>query len=122
MQNSGLWNRTKIKESEKRYLDFVRGPKKLWNVKKTVITIVIGALEIIPKGLVNGLDDLETRGQVEIIQTMSLLRSARILRRVLEIKETCCRSNSIERPLASHTIKTLKEYHNDNYNPNGSTT
>ena len=45
--------------------------------------IVIGALGTTPKGLVKGLEDLEIRGQVETTQTTTLLRSARILRRVL---------------------------------------
>ena len=36
------------------------------------------------KGSVLGLEDLKIRGQVKIIQTTSWLRSARILRRVLE--------------------------------------
>ena len=36
------------------------------------------------KGLLKGLEDLEVGGQVETIQTTTLMRSARILRRVLE--------------------------------------
>ena len=43
----------------------------------TVIPIVIGALMTILKGLVKGLEDLKIRGQVEIILTTALLRSAR---------------------------------------------
>ena len=50
----------------------------------TVIPIVIGALGTIPKRLIKGFEDLEIRGQIETIQTIALLRSARILRRVLE--------------------------------------
>ena len=34
------------------YQDHVREVKKLWNMKVTVIPIVIGALGAIPKGLV----------------------------------------------------------------------
>ena len=49
-----------------------------------VITIVIGALGTITNGLVQGLEGLEIRGQVENIQTTALLSSDRILRRVLE--------------------------------------
>ena len=49
-----------------------------------VIPIVIGALGTIPKGLIKRLEDLEIRGLVETILTTALLRSARILRRVLE--------------------------------------
>ena len=47
-------------------------------------TIVIGALGTITKELVQGLEDLEIRGRVKTIQTTALLRSARILRRVLK--------------------------------------
>ena len=53
-------------------------------MKVTFESIVIGALGIVTEGSVKGLDDLEIRGRVEIIQTTKLLRSARILRRVLE--------------------------------------
>ena len=54
-------------------------------MKMTVKPIVIGTLRTIPKGLVKRLKDFEIRGQVKTIQTTALLRSARILRRVLEI-------------------------------------
>ncbi len=47
-----------------------------------IITIII--YSTVTKGLVQGLEDLEIRGRVETIQTTALLRSARILRRVLE--------------------------------------
>ena len=56
-------------------------------MKVTVIPIVVGALGMIPKGLLEGLEDLEIRGKVEIIQTTALLRLARILRRVLETRD-----------------------------------
>ena len=54
-------------------------------MKVTVIPIVIGALGTITKVLVQGLEDLKIIGRVETIQTTALLKSARILRRVLEI-------------------------------------
>ncbi len=50
----------------------------------TVIPIVIGALGTVMKGLIKGLKDLEIRSRVDSIKTTALLRSARILRRVLE--------------------------------------
>ena len=50
----------------------------------TIIPIVIGAFGTITKGLLKGLEDMEVGGRVEIIQTITLLRTARILRRVLE--------------------------------------
>ena len=76
----------KVKEIEKRdkYLDFVRELKKLWNMKVTIIPIVIGAFGTVTKGLLKGLQVLEVGGRVETIQTTALLKTARILRRVLE--------------------------------------
>ena len=50
----------------------------------TVIPILIGDLGAVIKELVQGHKDLEIRERGEIIQTVALLRSARILRRALE--------------------------------------
>ena len=76
----------KLKECEKKdkYLDLARELKKLWNIKITIVPIVIGALGTITKGLLKGLEDLEVGRRVENIQMTALLRTARILRRVLE--------------------------------------
>ena len=41
-------------------------------------------IPIVTKGLLKGLDDLEVGGGVETTQTTTLLRTARILRRVQE--------------------------------------
>ena len=72
-----------------KYLDLAKEP------------IVIGVLGTIRKGLEKGLEDLDTRGQIKTIQTSALLRSARILKRVLE---TCCHSNSREEPPANASV------------------
>ena len=79
-------HRIKLKECEKKdkYLDLARELKKLWNMKVTIIPIVIGAFGTITKGLLKGLEDLEVGGRVETIQTTALLKTARILRRVLK--------------------------------------
>ena len=58
--------------------------KKLWNMQVTVIPIVIDAFGTVTKGLLKGMEELEVSGRVETIQTTVLLRTARILRRVLE--------------------------------------
>ena len=75
-----------MKESEKRdkYLYLARELKKLWIMKVTVIPVIMCGLSIVTKGFVQALERLEIRGGAEIIQTPALLRSARILRRVLE--------------------------------------
>ena len=49
--------------------------------------IVIGAFGTVSKGLLKGLLYLEVGGRMENIQTTALLRTARILRRVLETWE-----------------------------------
>ena len=71
-------------EKKDKYLDLARELKKLWNMKVTIAPIVIGAFGTITKGLLKGLEDLEVGGRVETIQMTALLRTARILRRVLE--------------------------------------
>ena len=68
----------------------------------TVIPIVIGAIGTNHKGLAKGLEELGLSGQVENIQTTILLRSARIVRRVLE---TCCHSNSSDQPLVNTGVR-----------------
>ena len=57
-------NRINLKENEKKgkYLDLARELKKLWNMKVTIVPIVIGALGTITKGLLKGLEDLEVGG------------------------------------------------------------
>ena len=79
-------HRIKLKESKKKdmYLDLARESKKLWNMKVTIIPIGIGTFGRVTKGLLKGLEDLEIRGREETIQTTTLLRMTRILRRVLE--------------------------------------
>ena len=79
-------HRIKLKESDKKdkYLDLVWDLKKLGNMKVTTIPVVIGAFGTVTKGLRKGLKDLEVGGRVETIQSTTLLRMARILRRVLE--------------------------------------
>ena len=79
-------HRIKLKECEKKdkYLDLARELKKLWNMLVTIIPIVIGAFGTVIKEILKGLENLEVGGRVQIIQTTTLLRTARILRSVLE--------------------------------------
>ena len=70
--------------SEDKNLDLAREIKTPRNMKVTIVPIVIGALGTVTKRLLKGLEDLEIGRRVETIQTTALLRTARILRRVLE--------------------------------------
>ena len=75
-----------MKECEKKdkYLDLARELKKLWNMKVTFIPIMIGAFGTVNKGLLKGLEGFEVGCRVETIQTTTLMKTSRILRRVLE--------------------------------------
>ena len=79
-------HRINLKESEKKdkYLDLTRELKNLGNMKVMIVSILIGALGTITKGLLKGLGYLEIGGRVETIQTSALLKMARILRWILE--------------------------------------
>ena len=79
-------HRVKFKDSEMKdkYLDLAWELNKPWNMKVTIIAIVICALGTVTEGLFKGLEELEIRGRVVIMQTTALLKSTRILRRVLE--------------------------------------
>ena len=78
-------HRLKLKESKNKdkYLDLARKLKNLKNMKVMFTPIIIGALGTVTEGLSKGLDDLDIGG-VETIYNTTLLRSATILRRVLE--------------------------------------
>ena len=75
-------NKAKRKRKEGQLLRHCLRPEK--SMKATVLTIVIGALRMILKGLLRRLEVLEIGRRADTIQTIALLRSARILRRVLE--------------------------------------
>ena len=80
----------KLKDNEKKDKrpDLAVGlKKKQWEMKVKVIPIVIVDLDTVIKGLVKGREELEKRGWLGTIQTTALLRSARILRRVLDTWE-----------------------------------
>ena len=75
-----------LNESEKKdkYFDLARELKKMWNMKVTIVPIVIGAFGTIAKVLLKGLEDLEVGWRVETIQMTALMRTVKILRRVQE--------------------------------------
>ena len=50
------------------------------------IPVVIGVLGTVPKGLERGLKEMEIGERNNSIQTTALLRSVRILRRILETR------------------------------------
>ena len=110
-------HRIKLNGREKKdnYLYLARELNKLWNMKVTVIPIVIGAFVIATKRLFKGLQNLEVGGRVETIQTTTLLRTTRILRRVWRLAEPCSQSNSSERPSAKTGVKNSQVVNNNKW-------
>ena len=90
-----------------KYLDLAKELKKLENMKVTIMPMVTGAFGTVTKELSKGLGDLEFGGRVETIQTTALLKTGRILRRVLETWGDF--SNSGENHQLTLMWKTLKE-------------
>ena len=72
-------------------------------MKVTVIPIVICALGTVTKRFVQGLEELERRQRVEIIQTTALLRLTRILRRVLDLM----RLDVTQTPVKNYRLKLV---------------
>ena len=83
---SRLTTEKKLKECEKKdkYLDLVRKLKKLWNMKVTIIPIVIGALGTVTKGLLEGLEDLEVGGRVNTEKSPGDLRRLTVIQTPVE--------------------------------------
>ena len=73
-------------------------------MKVTVISIVIGKLGTLSKGLVRRLEELEIGGQIKTIQTTPLLR---FISQLKKVQETCCHSDSSERPPANAGVNNL---------------
>ena len=68
-----------------KYQDFAGEPKKLWNMKVTVIPIIVDALETVPNNFKKRLCELEIKGRIETTQITALLKSARLLNKALDI-------------------------------------
>ena len=82
-------------------------------MKVTILPIVIGAFGTLTKGLLKGLEDLEVGGLVETIQTTALLKTARILRGVLETWGDLLPLKLQWKPSANTDVKNSKRvYHN----------
>ena len=68
------------------YQDLKRELQKLWNLKTSIVPIVIGALGTIPKSLEKHVSELNVEVIISQIQTTVLFYNARIIRKVLEFE------------------------------------
>ena len=93
-------HRTDISQQRKtgNYQDVKRELRKLWNLKMSIVPIVIGALGTIPKSLEKHLKELNVEVNISQMQTTVLLNSARIVRKVWSSKESCCYWSSRKNP------------------------
>ena len=112
------WIKLKEREKKNEYPDLARELKKLWNMKVTIIPIVIGAFVTVTKGLLKGLEDLEAGERVEtchdsIIENgQNTENSPRDLRR-LAVAQT---------PMKNHQVRLMwKSLKGDNNNNNNIT-
>ena len=80
--------RAELKETKEiaKYLNLAKELKRLSNMKVTVIPILVRVLGMILNDLEKRLEELEIRGRTKTIQATTLLRLARILSKVLEIR------------------------------------
>ena len=81
------YSRIQEKEKDKigKYQDLGRELQKIWNVKVKIISLVVGSLGALPKEFGNRLKQIGITGGTAQVQKTVLLRTARILRKVLEI-------------------------------------
>ena len=75
----------------------------------TIIPILIGACGTVNKGLQKGLENLEVGGQMETIETNTFWKPPEYWEESWRRVETCCHSNSSERPLAYADVKNSNE-------------
>ena len=108
-------HRIKLKECEKKdkYFDLARELKKLWNIKVSVVPIVIGAFGTVTEGLLKGLEDLEVgyHPNNSIIENgQNTEKSPRDLRK-LDVTQTPVKNHS-----ANADVKNSNRVNNNNNN------
>ena len=98
--------RIKLKESGKKdKYQTLPGNFKKWNMKVTIIPIVISAFCTVTKRLSNGREDWDVGGRLETIQTTAYWKRPEYWEESWRLEETSCHSNSSERPSTNADVK-----------------
>ena len=101
-------HRIKLKEFEKKdkYLNLVRELKKVWNMKVTIIQIVIGAFGTVTKRVVKGTGGLGSWRTSGNHPNESITENGQNTEKSPgELEETCGHSNSSEKLSANADVK-----------------
>ena len=93
-------------EKKDKYLDLAKELKKLWNMPVTIIPIIIGAFGTVTKGLLKGLEDLEVGGPFKLLHYWE---RPEYWEESWRLEETCCHSDSSEKPSANADAKNSNE-------------
>ena len=98
------------KRKERQVIKPCQRTEKLWNMKVTVIPIIIGALGTTHKGLIRRLEDLEIRGWAETILTIdSIVEIGQNTEKSPgHLKRFAVTETVTERPSANAGVKNLK--------------
>ena len=104
-------HRIKLKEYEKKdkYLDLVRELKKLWNMQVIIIPIVIGAFGTVTKGLLRNWGTWKLSDEWRPSKLLHYWERLEYWGESWRLEETCCHSNSSERPSANVDVKNSNE-------------
>ena len=94
-RSSETQNENERKGNEKNTWIFLESWKK-WNLKVTVIPVVVGAHGMDHKGLEKRIREEEIRGRIKTIQTIALLKSE-CFKECWRVEETCCCSDFSEK-------------------------
>ena len=86
--------------------------KKLWNMKVTIIAIVIGVFGTVTKGLLKGLEDMEDEWRPS--KRQHYWERPEYWEESERLEGTCCHSNSSERPSDVADVKNSKNNNNNN--------